>query len=133
MATTVAAIVNVGLAAVLIPRWTTAGAVAANTAGQLTATVWAFAGMARTHHIRFPTADVAKTAAIGLLAWLVTSVLVGDAHDLLRLALAAGAGLAVFLVACVPTGLLGAREWSLLTTSTRRLLAMRASGATTPS
>jgi O-antigen/teichoic acid export membrane protein len=132
-ATTVAAVVNLGLAAVLIPRWTTVGAVVANTAGQLTATVWAFAGLARTHHIRFPAADVAKTAAIGLLAWLVTWTLVGDTHDLLRLALAAGAGLAVFLVACVPAGLLGPREWSLLTTSTRRLLALRTSSATTPS
>jgi hypothetical protein len=32
----------------------------------------------------------------------------------------------------VPARLLGPREWELLTTSTRRLLAMRAPGATTP-
>ena len=132
LATAVAAVVNVGLAAALIPRWGTAGAVVANAAGQVTAAVWAFAGMARTHRIPFPILDVAKTALVGLLAWFVASGLAGDAHDPIRLAVAATVGLAAFLLACVPARLLGPREWELLTTSTRRLLAMRAPGATTP-
>lgn len=132
-ATAVAAVVNVGLAALLIPHWTTVGAVVANTVGQLTATVWAFAGMARIHHVRFPAVPLAKTALVGCLTWLVTSLILGDSHELLRVALGAGAGVAVFLAGCVLVGLLGAREWSVLTTSTRRLLALRASRATTPS
>jgi O-antigen/teichoic acid export membrane protein len=132
-ATAVAAAVNLGLAALLIPAWTTVGAVIANTAAQLTATVWVFVGMARIHHIRFPLVDFAKTVAVGLLAWFVTRTLAGEAHDLIRLAVAATAGGGVFLLACVPTRLIGAREWGLLTTSTRRLLTMRTSGATTPS
>ncbi len=130
VATAVAAVVNVALAAALIPRWGTTGAVAANTVAQVTATAWAFAGMARAHHVRFPALDVAKIGLAGLLAWFVTWELAGDAHDLVRLGVAATGGLAAFVLACVPVGLLGPREWGLLTTSTRRLLAMRAPGAT---
>jgi hypothetical protein len=43
---------------------------------------------------------------------------------------AAAAGFLVFLLTCVAARVIGPREWGLLTTSTRRLLAMRASGAT---
>lgn len=132
VATAVAAVVNVALAAALIPRWGTTGAVVANVAGQMTAAVWAFAGMALTHRVGFPIADIAKTTLVGLLAWLVAWELAGDAHDPIRLVVAATAGLAVYVLACVAARLLGPREWGLLTTSTRRLLAMRAPGATTP-
>jgi O-antigen/teichoic acid export membrane protein len=132
VATAVAAVVNVGLAAALIPRWGTTGAVIANTVGQITAAVWAFTGMARTHGLDVPIADVAKTTLVGLLAWFVAWELAGDAHDPIRLVVAATAGLAVYILACVAARLLGPREWGLLTTSTRRLLAMRAPGATTP-
>ncbi len=132
VATAVAAVVNVGLAAALIPRWGTTGAVVANAAGQITAALWAFAGMARTHRLGFPIADVAKTTLVGLLAWFVAWELASDAHDPIRLVVAATAGLAVYVLACVAARLLGPREWGMLTTSTRRLLAMRAPGATTP-
>ena len=54
---------------------------------------------------------------------------VGDSHDLPRLALAAAAGAAAFVVAALATRALGPREWTLHTTSTRRLLAARAGGA----
>jgi O-antigen/teichoic acid export membrane protein len=131
-ATAVAAAVNIGLAALLIPRWGTVGAVVANAAAQITATVWAFVGMASVHRAGFPILDITKTVAAGLLAWLVAWELTGDAHDLIRLSVAAGAGFSTFVLACVPLGLIGAREWGLLTTSTRRLLAMCAPGATTP-
>lgn len=130
-ATAVAAVVNIGLAALLVPRWTTAGAVVANAAGQLTATVWVFAGITRVYRMRLPALDLAKTTAIGMLAYVVTSTLAGDAHDVVRLAVAGTAGFAVFLLACVPARLIGAREWDLVATSTRRLLAMRTSSATT--
>jgi O-antigen/teichoic acid export membrane protein len=132
VATAVAAVVNVGLAAALIPRWGTTGAVVANAAGQITAAVWAFAGMARIHRVGFPIADIVKTMLLGLLAWFVARALAGDAHDLIRLAVAATAALAVYVLACVSLRLVGPREWGLLTTSTRRLLATRAPGATTP-
>jgi O-antigen/teichoic acid export membrane protein len=127
IATAAGAIVNVALAALLIPRWGTTGAVAANAAAQITATVWAFAGMARAHQVRFPTLDIAKTALAGVLAWFVAWELIGGVHDVTRLAIAATAGFSAFVLVCVPTGLLGAREWSLVASSTRRLL--RAPGA----
>jgi O-antigen/teichoic acid export membrane protein len=120
-ATSMAAVINVGLAAVLIPYWTTTGAVIANTAGQLTATAWVFIGIARTHRVGFPLADLAKTAAAGALALVATWSLVGDAHDLVWLGLAAGGGVLAFLLAAVALRLIGPREWDLITTSTRRL------------
>jgi O-antigen/teichoic acid export membrane protein len=129
-ATAVAAAINVGLAALLVPRWTTAGAVAATAAAQVTATVWVFAGMQRTHGLRLPLADLARTTAAGLLTLAVTWSLAGDFHHPLRLVLAAVAGFLVFLLTCVAARVVGPREWGLLTTSTRRLLAMRASGVT---
>ena len=130
-ATAVAAVINVGLAAALIPRWGTKGAVAANAAAQVTATVWAFVGMAHTHRVPFPALDVGKIAAAGLLSWFVASELAGDARDLIRLAVAATGGFASFVLVCVPAGLLGMREWGLLATGTRQLLAMRAPDAST--
>jgi O-antigen/teichoic acid export membrane protein len=129
-ATAAAAVVNLGLAAALVPRWTTAGAVAATCAAQLTATVWVFVGIQRTHRLRLPLADLARLGAAGVLTLGVSWGLAGDGHHPFRLAAAAGAGLAVFLLACVAAGVVGAREWSLITTSTRRLLAARASRVT---
>jgi O-antigen/teichoic acid export membrane protein len=132
-ATAVAAIVNLGLAALLIPTWTLVGAVIANTVAQLTATVWVFVGMSRAHRIDVPVRDFAKVTLAGALTLLVAWSLAGDArhHDLLRMCLAGGAGVLVFYLACVPLRLIGAREWSFVTTFTRRLLAARAPGATT--
>jgi O-antigen/teichoic acid export membrane protein len=132
-ATAVAAVVNLGLAALLIPGWTTRGAVAANTAAQLTASIWVFIGMARLHRIDVPVLDFVKLTLAGVLTLLVTAGLAGDAHghDIVRLALAGTAGLAVYALACIGSRLVGAREWDFITTSTRRLLAARASGATT--
>ncbi len=130
-ATWVAAVVNVALAALLIPRWTTTGAVIANTAGQLTATIWVFIGIARAHHVGFPLVDMARIAAAGTLCLLTAWSLAGDAHDLVRLAAATAGGLLVFLLASLALRLIGPREWNLLTTSTRRLLTSRA-GVTTP-
>jgi len=134
-ATAVAAVVNVTLAALLIPHWTTVGAVVANTAAQLTATVWVFIGMSRTHRIDVPVLDFAKVILAGALCLVVTWSLTGDvhAHDIVRMSLAGAAGVLVFFLACVPLRLIGAREWSFVTTFTRRLLAARAPGATTTS
>jgi hypothetical protein len=95
----------------------------------VTASVWAFAGMASGHKVSFPFVDVLKTAAAGGVAWLVTWELAGDAHDLMRLAIAATVGGSAFVLACVPLGLLGPREWEIVTSSTRRLLGMWAPDA----
>lgn len=124
----VAALINVGLAAVLVPRYAVVGAVVAGAAGQITASVWVFIGMARTHGIRFPGADVARALGAALVAWLVTWVLAGGPHDVGRALAGAGAGLVTFVLAAIALGLIGAREWSLVITSTRRLLAARATG-----
>jgi O-antigen/teichoic acid export membrane protein len=129
-ATAVAAVINVGLAAALVPSWKTVGAIVATAAAQLTATVWVFAGIQRIHRLRLPLGDLAKTAAAGLPTLVVAWALAGDFHHPIRLVAAATAGFGVYLLACVAAGLIGPREWGLVTTSTRRLLAMRASGVT---
>jgi O-antigen/teichoic acid export membrane protein len=126
----VAAVINVGLAAALVPSWKTVGAIVATAAAQLTATVWVFAGIQRIHRLRLPLGDLAKTAAAGLLTLVVAWALAGDFHHPIRLVAAATAGFGVYFLACVAAGLIGPREWGLVTTSTRRLLAMRASGVT---
>jgi O-antigen/teichoic acid export membrane protein len=133
-ATAVAAVVNIGLAALLIPAWTTTGAVVANTAAQVTASIWVFVGMARAHRMDVPVLDFVKLTLAGALALVVTTGLAGDvhSHDIVRLALAGAAGLFVYALTCIASRLVGAREWGFITTSTRRLLAARA-GATTTS
>jgi O-antigen/teichoic acid export membrane protein len=128
-ATLIAASLNIGLAALLIPAYGTTGAVIANTASQVLATTWVFVGMTRTHHARFPLADQAKIAGAALLAFATTWSVAAGGHDLGWLLTAAGAGLAVFFTTAVLAGVIGVREWSLLITSTRRIMAPRATGA----
>ena len=130
-ATWVAACLNVALAATLIPRWPLAGAVVANVAGQLAASLWVFVGIARIHRVAASVGDFARLAIAGGLSTFVAWGVAGDVHDLPRLVAAATAGLVVFALACVPLRLVGAREWGFITMSTRRLLAARTSGATT--
>ena len=117
------------LAFLFIPGHATAGAVLANSAAQLVASMWAFIGMARLHRARVPVGDIARIGVAAALLFAVARVVAGDSHELPRLILAAAAGAAAFLVAAVATRALGPREWTLLTTSTRRLLAARAGGA----
>jgi O-antigen/teichoic acid export membrane protein len=128
-ATGMAVIVNVVLAAALIPKYSTAGAVAANSAAQVLAAVWAFRGMARRHGATVPVVEILKVTAASVLVFFVTRAVAGDSHDVVRLILAGLAGGAVFLPILIGARLVGPREWTLLITSTRRLLAPRASGA----
>jgi O-antigen/teichoic acid export membrane protein len=128
-ATGMAVVVNVILAAALIPRYSTAGAVAANSAAQVLAAVWAFRGMARRHGATVPVVEIAKIAAGSVLVFFVARIVAGDSHEIGRLVLAGSAGTAVFLPILIGARLVGPREWTLLITSTRRLLAPRASGA----
>ena len=128
-ATGMAVVLNVILAAALIPTYSTAGAVAANSAAQVLAAVWAFRGMARRHGATVPMVEIAKIAAGSVLVFFVARIVAGDSHEIGRLVLAGAAGTAVFLPILIGARLVGPREWTLLVTSTRRLLAPRASGA----
>jgi O-antigen/teichoic acid export membrane protein len=128
-ATGVAVALNVVLAAALIPRYATTGAVIANTAAQTLAAVWAFTGMARRHGSTLPWIELVKVGVGSVLVFFVTRMVAGNSFDPLRLALAALAGGAVFVPVVIGTRLIAPREWTLLITSTRRLLAARASGA----
>ena len=128
-ATGAAVALNVVLAYVFIPTYATTGAVLANTAAQIVASVWAFVGMARVHGARVPVGEIMRIGVAAALLFAVTRLTAGDSHDLPRLALAAAAGAAAFVAAALATRALGPREWTLLTTSTRRLLAARAGSA----
>ena len=128
-ATGAAVALNIVLAYLFIPSYATLGAVLANCAAQIVASMWAFVGMARVHGARVPVGELTRIGVAAALLFAVTRLTVGDSHDLPRLALAAAAGAAAFVVAALATRALGPREWTLLTTSTRRLLAARAGGA----
>jgi hypothetical protein len=93
------------------------------------AAAWALSGMARRHGAGMPVVDIVKIAAGSVLVFFVTRAVAGESHDILRLMLAALAGGVVFLPILIGARLVGSREWMLLITSTRRLLAPRASGA----
>src|SRR5205823_9531602 len=67
-ATGVAVVLNLVLAFLFIPGHATAGAVLANSAAQLVASMWAFIGMARLHRARVPVGDIAR---IGVAAALL--------------------------------------------------------------
>lgn len=115
-ATTVAAAVNLGLAAVLIRAHGTAGAVTANAAGQVIATVWVFVALAHRHGYRFPALDLAKIAVAAALAFL-TARLTATTPDHLglgHLVLGATAGSIVFAVACLLGRVVGPREWAAM-------------------
>ena len=128
-ATGLAVVINVVLASMLIPQYSTSGAVVANSAAQVVAAVWAFSGMRRRHGAGVPVAEIVKITGGAALVFVVARTIAGDSHELLRLMLAALAGGAAFLPVIIGARLLGPREWTLLITSTRRLLPSRASGA----
>lgn len=111
VATTIAAAVNLGLATWLIGAYGTAGAVVANAAAQLLATVWVFVALARRHRFGIPAADLVKIAVAGLLAYLVARQ---AGTGLLDLVLGAAGGSAVFVFFCVVGRVVGRHEWSAL-------------------
>ena len=125
-ATWVAAALNIALAALLIPSYSTVGAVVANTAAQGVATLWVFIGMARVHDAPFPATTLAKIAAAGGASFLAAWWIAGGTHDIVRLVAGGAAGFAVFLLACVSARLVGVREWTFVMTSTRRVLGVSA-------
>jgi O-antigen/teichoic acid export membrane protein len=132
-ATSLAAVVNIGGAALLIPAGGVWGALVANSAAQVVATLIAFAVMARTHGCGFPFAAVTRIAVAGALALATTlSVLDGDAH-LVRLVAAGATGFIVYLGACVGLRVVGRAEWHGLSRAVRRRLGPRLAPARTAS
>jgi O-antigen/teichoic acid export membrane protein len=128
-AMSVSAVVNVAAAALAIPAWGTTGAVAANTAAQLVASVGAFMVLARRRGYRFPLRDVLKIAAAAVLAFGAAWVLLPADGGFDGLVLAALGGGTAFVAACLVSGAAGPRDWALVLTVTRRLGAARASRA----
>src|SRR5206468_12733563 len=82
----VAVALNVVLAYVFIPIYATTGAVLANSAAQIVASVWAFVGMARMHRARVPFGDLTRIGVAAVLLFAVTRLAAGDSHELPRLA-----------------------------------------------
>ena len=110
-ATTTAAAVNLGLAALLIRTHGTAGAVIANATGQVIATVWVFVALARRHGYRFPAADLAKIAVAAALAFLAARQ---AGTGLGQLVLGAAAGSVVFGLVCALGRVIAPGEWSAI-------------------
>jgi O-antigen/teichoic acid export membrane protein len=126
-ATTTAAAVNLGLAALLIRSHGTTGAVIANAVGQLIATVWVFVALARRHGYRFPAADLTKIATAAALAFLAAKQ-AGTGLD--QLVLGAVAGAIVFGVVCRLGRVVGRGEWSAILARLRTSAAPPAGAAT---
>lgn len=113
-ATTVAAVVNLALAALLVRSHGTAGAVAANATGQLIATVWVFVALARRHDYRLPGYDLVKIAAAAILAFVIARLIAGSGVGFGSLVLGAMGGSVVFILTGVLTRVVGPGEWVAL-------------------
>jgi exosortase len=124
-ATWTSALVNLAAAAALVPAYGTRGAVAANAAAQVLASVLAFIGVRRRQGCGFPLLAVTKTWGAAALGLAVTLALARRAVALPEIAAAGLTGAAVFVVAAAFAGVVGAQEWTLLgrllTQASRRL------------
>lgn len=109
----VAALMDIGMAAVLIRPYGTTGAVIANASAQVVAAGWVFAAMARTREAAFPAAGVARIAAAAAVAWSVTAWLAPAAFAPGPMMAAATAGLVSFAAAGFAFGVVSGREWDL--------------------
>lgn len=120
-ATWISAALNIGAAALLIPRFGMWGAVVANTLAQLTASTVAFMAVSGRQGCGFPALDLGRIAAAGAAALMATRLAAREGPDLGGLLAAGALGLAVFAAAALALGALGPREWNLLRTSTQRI------------
>jgi O-antigen/teichoic acid export membrane protein len=125
-ATAVTAAVDLGLAALLVRPWGTAGAVAANTVAQVTVSVWAFVALQRMTGSGLPFGDFLRIGVAAASALLATSVAAAAASGLSSLLLGAAAGLATYLGACLLLGAVSVRDWNILIASGRRMASPRA-------
>jgi O-antigen/teichoic acid export membrane protein len=120
-AATVTAVVDIGLAALLIRSQGTMGAVIANTVAQVMLALWAFVAVQRLKRPGVPVGQLARIAAAAVLA-LLAATTAGAGHGVIALLVGTTAGLVTYLVACVVLGAVNARDWSLLITSSRRFM-----------
>ncbi|HEV8640346.1 MAG TPA: exosortase [Methylomirabilota bacterium] len=120
-ATWISAVLNIGAAALLIPRFGMWGAVVANTLAQLTASVLAFVAVTGRQGCGFPALDLGRIAAAGAMALVATRLAAAEGPNPAGLVGAAALGLAVFVAAALALGALGPREWNLLRTSAQRI------------
>ena len=103
-AAAVTAVVDLGLAAVLVRSYGTTGAVVANTVAQLTVSVWAFIALQRLKGSRFPLGDLARIGVAATLGLFVTSITATATHGVVALLLGGAAGFVTYAVACVLVG-----------------------------
>jgi O-antigen/teichoic acid export membrane protein len=125
-ATAVTAALDLGLAAILVRRYGTFGAVTANTVAQLTVSVWAFVAIRRLKGAGLPWGDLPRIAGAAMVALLATSVTAAAAHGVVSLVLGTAAGLVTYAVASVLVGALTAHDWTFLVASSRRVASFRA-------
>jgi O-antigen/teichoic acid export membrane protein len=125
MAASVTAVIDLGLAALLVRSHGTMGAVIANTAAQVTLAVWAFVAIQRLKRPGIPVADLARIAGAAVLALLASSTM-GAGHGVGSLIVGTTAGLLTYMMGCVLLGAVNARDWALLLASGRRFISSRA-------
>jgi O-antigen/teichoic acid export membrane protein len=124
-AAAVTAIVDLGLAALLVRPYGTAGAVTANTVAQVTLALWAFIAIQAAKRPGFPVGDMARIGTAAALALLAAST-TGTGHGVVPLLVGIAAGFLTYAVACVLLGAVNARDWTMLITSSRRFISSRA-------
>lgn len=125
-ATAVTAVVDVGLAALLVRPYGTTGAVIANTVAQIMVSIWAFVAIERTKRSGFPLGAFTRIGGAGVLALITTWAVVTTTHGAPGLLLGGALGLAVYVAGCVGLGAVDARDWSLLVASGRQIVSSRA-------
>jgi exosortase len=113
-ATWVSAVVNVVLAALLIPRHGVWGAVAANAAAQGLASALAFVAVGTRRGCGFPLVALARIAAAAAVSVVVSRIVTGDGGHPARVVAGLVAGLAAFGLTALAVRAIGAREWRLL-------------------
>lgn len=120
-ATWTAAAVNIGAAAVLIPRWGTWGAVVANAVAQLLASAIAFVGVAVRCRCGWPGLDLTRVGAASVVGFAAAWAAAHGFDDALDLTAAASAGAAMFVVVAALLGVFGPRERALVSGRLSRL------------
>lgn len=122
----VSAAINVVAAALLIPRYGTAGAVVANTLAQVVASLWGFVAVRRACRCPLPVNALLSIAGAAFIALAATLAMVGSEVDLVHLLAAGAAGMVVYVFVAGVAGELGPREWRAMAHGLRRITGRRA-------
>ncbi len=120
-ATWLGAAVDVGTAVALVPAWGVWGAVVANAAAQLLAAAVAFVAVARRQRCGFPALDLLRIAAAAGAGLAATWIAARRGDTFLDLLAAGTAGLLAFAAAAGVLGALGPGEWALVERPLRAL------------